>query len=110
MNVELISVFAQFGFAGVIFFALVLILKWMMHLHDTVMNDSKEERKVWQTMVNAFSDRLNEHTNNAKAFHEQVTEAHKFQREEHKNMCENQIKMSHTLDLLNNKLENKQHE
>lgn len=79
---------------GVVYF----ILKWMMKLHDKVMADSKEERVAWQTLILSLSEKINEHTAQAKGFHDIVNEAHKFQKEEHERMIDLLTSATHSLE------------
>lgn len=80
MNYEL---FAQFGLAGIILAINFIILKWMMKLHDKVMDDSGAERVKWQEVIEKLTNRIEEGTRSAMSFREQMLEMGRREREEH---------------------------
>jgi hypothetical protein len=94
----------QLGIAGVIFGALFFLLKWMTKLHDRVMTDSKEERQAWQTLIQSFSSRIQEQSMELRNMCEQNNEAHKYQREEHKEILKNQITIQKESEKISEKI------
>ena len=60
----------------------VILWRLIRHILDQqaqIMKMALEQNEHWQTVIN-------QHTHSAKSFHEEVKEAHRFQREEHKEM------------------------
>jgi hypothetical protein len=98
---------AQLGVAGVVFGALFFLLKWMTRLHDKVMTDSKEERIAWQALILSFSSRFQEQSMELRNMTEQNNEAHKYQREEHKEILNNQRKIIDEQNNVKRELEQK---
>jgi uncharacterized phage-associated protein len=82
--------FKEYGLVGVIMFAVIALLffvvKWTLQTTRDIMVQAAKEREAWQAAIGNVNDCIKEHTSQARAFHEQVNEAHKFQREEHKEM------------------------
>jgi hypothetical protein len=70
------------------FVAFFFLLKWVLKT-SAVMLDKMHERemKSWEVM-NGYQKALLDHTAQAKEFHNSVTEAHKYQREEHGQMIQ----------------------
>ena len=87
LDPNFVKLFAQWGFGGVIFLVLVLLIKWILKQQEKILEDAKEERTQWQDIVGKFSKEIENHTLGAKEFHNQVKEAHRYQREEHKEIC-----------------------
>lgn len=63
-----------FGIAGILL--LFFIVKHVLRQQEKILDMATVQNNNWQKS-------LDEHTSQAKAFHEQVAEAHKYQREEH---------------------------
>lgn len=78
-----VNLWKEFGLNGLIMFAVVALLffviKWTLATTKEIMAQAAEERKSW---INAIS----EHTQQAKSFHDEVKDAHNFQRQEHQEM------------------------
>lgn len=77
------------------FIAFFFLLKWVLKISGEQLAAMQEERKAWNRIQEGFNDQMrgiqdqmktNILTN--KAFYDSVTEAHKFQREEHKEMIQ----------------------
>lgn len=77
------ELFAQYGLAGLVFGALFVMLKWMMKLHDNVMNQSAIEREKWQKVIEELSSQIRAHTASSQQFHEQMLEKGRQERKEH---------------------------
>lgn len=80
-NITLIDVFIKHGIGTALTIVLCIVLwKLIKHILDQQERISKmaiEQNEHWQGIIS-------EHSSNAKAFHNEVKDAHKFQREEHK--------------------------
>lgn len=76
--------FAKYGLVGLLAGAIVILLffviKWTLATTKTILDQAAKERECW---LQAFND----HTQQAKEFHSQVTEAHKYQRDEHRELA-----------------------
>lgn len=78
----------QFGMGGVIFVGFLIVLKWVFETMRQMVKDVAEERRLNQEIQQQFAKSIKEHTESARAFHDEVKEAHKFQRDEHKEMID----------------------
>lgn len=84
------SKFGEYGLIGLIIGAVILLLfiviKWTLATTRDILKQAAEERCAWQLAIGGINKAIDEHTSQAKAFHEQVNEAHRFQRSEHQEM------------------------
>lgn len=87
---EIISIFKEIGLndpqlllIAVLFF---FLLKWVLKTSEHQLKGMAAERAQWQAMIQHFAGELGKITETNKAFHEEVKEAHRYQREEHKEM------------------------
>lgn len=68
------------------FAAFFFLLKWVLKASEKMLERMHEqEMRAW-TVMEGYQKALQEHTAQAKEFHNSVQEAHRFQREEHKEM------------------------
>lgn len=90
--------FSEYGLLGLmiaaIIFLLFKIIMWTLATTKEILRQAATEREAW---ITAF----NEHTLQARAFHDEVKEAHKFQREEHKESLNNQKELAIILGRIN---------
>jgi hypothetical protein len=70
-----------FGMSVAILVMFAFVLKWLL---DT----TKEERIAWRSLIESHEKALEDHSAQAREFHVAVNEAHRYQREEHKQMIE----------------------
>ena len=77
---------AQYGMAGVIFIGFIFVLQWVFKINAKLLDDMAGERKCNQEIMKGFSESIKENTQSSKDFQKQVDDAHKYQREEHKEM------------------------
>lgn len=87
MPSELLTLLAKYGFGGIIFFVLVMFIRWVLKQQERILDDAKAERQGWQCVVKNITREIEAHTNHAKEFQNHVKEAHRYQREEHKEIC-----------------------
>jgi len=73
---------------------LFIIIKWTLATTKDILNQAARERECWHK---AIAD----HTEQAKVFHDSVQEAHKYQREEHKEMIGQLREITITLGRIN---------
>ena len=94
---------SQYGFgvamAGFMSFLLWMILKWTMGQIERIISSSEKREEISRVLWDAQRKALEEHTECSKSFHQEVSAAHQFQRQEH----EQQIK---ALDKIIDKLGN----
>lgn len=85
----------QFGLIGLMIGAIVallfIIIKWTLATTKEILKQASDERECW---IRAFND----HTAQAKSFHDEVKNAHEHQRREHEKLQEQQIKSILCLD------------
>lgn len=96
-----LSYFKDYGLLGLIMGSVVALLffviKWTLATTRDILSQAARERESWQKAVERMSEAWTAHTAQALQFHEMVTEAHKFQREEHLRMLDNQNIVSASL-------------
>jgi len=66
----------------VLCFISYLIIKHILKQSDKILDSSMQANEKWQKVID-------EHTAQAKEFHNQVIEAHRYQKIEHEKMIEN---------------------
>jgi hypothetical protein len=95
------TLFKEFGFAGLstgaLFFILWRMIVWVMAWVKEQDIQHAKEREALYLMIGLFRQSIVEHNERASAFHTQVTEAHKYQRDEHAKMIENQSTICNSL-------------
>lgn len=92
------ALWKEYGPVGLMMFAVVgllfLVIKWTLQTTKDILNQSAIERE-------AFRKCIDEHTIQSKEFHAQVNEAHKYQREEHKEIAGQLKEITITLGRIN---------
>ena len=105
MEPTMIAKFSEYGLVGLIIAVLFFIvwkqLMWVFTWVKDTDTQHAEERKCWQTTVERLNKSIDDHTSRANTFHEEVTEAHRFQREEHKEMIGQLNEITITLGRIN---------
>jgi ABC-type transport system involved in cytochrome bd biosynthesis fused ATPase/permease subunit len=81
-----------------------VIVFYILRQQKDILQQAKEERAVFLSTIEKFTKAIDDHTAQAREFHNNVTEAHKYQREEHKDMAESQNSICSTLALVASKL------
>lgn len=90
MELNLWKIVAEYGLATGIFVLLFFIIKWILEEVKKILEREASERMEWAEIIRGFQVSLSEHTTSARAFHEEVKEAHRYQREEHLKIADNQ--------------------
>lgn len=84
------SKFGEYGLigliVGVLFFILWRILVWVMKWVDKQNEQQNSERCMWLKTLDALNSSIQIHNNNSIESRKASEEAHKYQREEHKEM------------------------
>jgi septal ring factor EnvC (AmiA/AmiB activator) len=105
VETHLLTPWQQFGLigllAGTMSLILFFIIKWTLATTKEILSQSAKERECWQSNIKEINKSMDAHTAQAKQFHEQVNEAHKFQREEHKEMIGQLREITVTLGRIN---------
>jgi HSP90 family molecular chaperone len=96
-----LPLFRDIGIVAVVAMPLFFLIKWIAEEFKADLKRSADERAKWQEIINGFQRELQAHTLNAASFHEQVTEAHRFQREEHEKLMSQMDEVSKTLLRIN---------
>jgi uncharacterized coiled-coil DUF342 family protein len=95
----------EFGLMGLMCSAVVgllfFVVKWTLATTKDILSQAAEERKNWQAAIGNVNTALDEHTAQARAFHESVVEAHRMQRAEHEKMIQTLNEISITLGRIN---------
>lgn len=78
-----LSKFAEYGLLGLVVGSVVILLffviKWTLSTTKEILIQAAEERKAWN---NTLTDQISQ----SREFNNQMTEANRYQREEHKEM------------------------
>ena len=69
---------------GSIIFMSWKLLQWGKQIVDGVLVQMAKQNEAWQATVDRATSALDEHSRTAGIFHNGVVDAHKYQREEHK--------------------------
>jgi hypothetical protein len=100
-----IGIFKDFGLFGLVIGSIVLLLffviKWTLATTKEILKQAAEERKAWQICLDACTRTLQEHNERARAFNETASDAHRFQREEHREMIVNLNEITKALGRIN---------
>ena len=97
MEQSLWKLVGEYGLATGIFLLLFFIIKWILEEVKKILERESKERTEWAEIIRGFQNVLSEHTSSAKSFHEEVKEAHRYQREEHLKFSEAQGKVCNSL-------------
>ena len=85
-------VFKEFGLAGLLAgsgtLLLFFVVKWTLETTKDILTQAAHEREIFQQMQAQWILAIQEHTSQARAFHDEVKQAHQFQREEHQKIME----------------------
>ena len=84
----MLTMYKDIGIVAIVAVPLFLLIKWITEEFKATLLRQHEERKEWATIISGFQNCLGEHTENAKAFHDEVKEALRYQRQEHKEHTE----------------------
>lgn len=106
------KILSEFGFgvtmATGVFVAFFFLLKWVLGASSDMLKQMAQERETWSKVQLGFTTQMQAINEQIKAtsviqqhFFEAVTEAHRFQREEHANMLANQKEIALTLGRIN---------
>ena len=91
----------DFGVAGLISIPFWFLIKWIAEEFKNRLKKYDELVEKSMNVFMGFQNTLNEHTAQAKSFHETNNEAHKFQREEHKDTAKILTEITSTLGRIN---------
>ena len=94
---EITSVLREFGLATALacgmFVAFFFLLKWVLQVSSDQLKAMQEERRTWQEIQLGFTqqmqgiqEQMNVNILTSKSFFDSVNEAHRCQREEHREM------------------------
>ena len=68
------------------FTMMFFIVKWVLHTAGRQLDQFTTERLAWAKQLELINAQVDRNMSLNKSFHDQVCEAHRFQREEHKEM------------------------
>ena len=84
------TIFKEYGLVGImiclISTLLFIITKWTLVTTKEIIQQAAKEREAFMACQAVWIKAIDEHTAQARAFHESVKDAHDFQRQEHKEM------------------------
>jgi uncharacterized protein YlxW (UPF0749 family) len=90
MEVGVVDMLREFGLGAAlsiaIFVCFFFLLKWVLKASSEQLQQMAKEREMWHTMQIGFTDEIRQIQEVNRAFHQEVRDAHKFQRDEHKEM------------------------
>lgn len=86
------SAFLNFGFPAtlviIMLYGFYKIIQWVMAQHTAITIQHKEEKVCLMNIIENQTKALNQHTEQAREFHNEVKTAHEFQRVEHERLAE----------------------
>lgn len=91
----------ELGMTAIVFIPFMFLLKWVLQEVSAILKRECEERVAWQNIISNFQISQTQLGEQHRAFMEQVSEAHRFQREEHKAMADEHQQMIETLGRIN---------
>ena len=97
----LASIYKDIGVVAIVAVPLFLLIKWITEEFKATLLRQHEERNKWADVIRGFQDCLKENTENAKAFHNEVKDAHRYQREEHITLMEQMREVTASLGRIN---------
>lgn len=84
----------EFGITGLIMGSVVallfLVIKWTLATTKDILAQNAKQVDAFNDLQKSWITALNDHTIQARSFHDEVKQAHIFQREEHQKLAENQ--------------------
>lgn len=87
-----LSKFGEYGllglFMGVVLFILFKMITWVMAFVKEQRENHEKERGTWLDIITAMKQSIDIHNQSSIEARNATAEAHKFQREEHKEMIE----------------------
>jgi hypothetical protein len=99
------SIWKEYGLLGLMCGAVItllfIVVKWTLATTRDIMKQASIERECWQKIVDRMNETWNNHISQARAFHDTVQEAHKYQREEHAVMMKGLTEITVTLGRIN---------
>jgi flagellar motility protein MotE (MotC chaperone) len=105
METTAFNLFKEYGLLGLmcgsVIFLLFLVVKWTLQTTKEIMNQSAKERECWRDTIEKVNKSIDDHSTQARMFHETVNDAHKFQRDEHKEMIKQLGEITITLGRIN---------
>lgn len=106
LNKQYIDSIKDLGF-GIGFMVLCFIVViYVLKQQGDILKQAKEERTVFIAAVERLTSTIDTHNTNTTSTFKEVSEAHRFQREEHKEMSENLRGVGTNLLLVTKTLEN----
>lgn len=81
-----------------------VIVFYILKQQKEILQQAKEERSVFLCTIERFTKAIEDHTAQAREFHNNVNTAHTFQREEHQEMEKSQNSICQTLSAICAKL------
>jgi len=97
----MIAVYKDIGVVAIVSVPLFFLIKWIMDEFKATLQRQHDERTKWATVIMGFQDCLKDHTENARSFHIEVKDAHRYQREEHIALMEQMREVTSSLIRIN---------
>lgn len=80
----------QFGLvglmAGAVIMLLFIVVKWTLDTTKAILAQLFKQTEAFNEMQKLWNTAIDRHTDQAKAFHDEVKDAHKYQRDEHEKL------------------------
>ena len=97
----MLTIYKDIGVVAIVAVPLFLLIKWITEEFKATLIRQHEERNKWADVIRGFQECLKEHTENAKSFHDEVKDAHKYQREEHAELMDQMREVTSSLGRIN---------
>lgn len=86
----------KLGTSALLFILFLILLRWVMKNQDKILEQANKQNQDWQKITDEKTEAL-------KGFRTEVKDAHKYQRDEHKQICDTCQNIALTLERINNK-------
>ena len=97
----MITLYKDIGIVAIVAVPLFFLIKWIMEEFKGTLQRQHDERIQWAEVIIGFQKEISTNTDNAKAFHEEVKDAHRYQREEHTALMEQMREVTASLGRIN---------
>lgn len=98
---NIITIYKDIGIVAIVAVPLFLLIKWITEEFKATLQRQHDERNKWSEVIIGFQKEISENTDNARAFHEEVKDAHRYQREEHTALMEQMREVTASLGRIN---------
>lgn len=101
METALVKIIGEYGLGLGVLAILGLFGRGVLGEIRKILERDHEERMKWSDIIIGFQKSITEHTQNAQAFHREVADSHKYQKEEHEKLSNQMDEVTRALGRIN---------